>query len=267
MKTLLISLTLGGCISLLSCKDDFFSPDDRQSDDIHSRIELDMPKPDGTGKNTVSETDESLTVASNRPITLRVDNPFETVSHVEWMVNGEKIGEGNNLETILTEIGVHKLTVNYRIGKGRYHREVDVYTYVTKRLSFHITPEQNLCGRVAIGITQHLPNGGKIGPGYSKATVQEICTADGRKTATAANIEVNFFSQTPKLEVELIEPREVKDDSRTRFCVLIFFCIGGSPGSQIAAAQLYETYTYEGEALNQLKAGTYRSGACEITIH
>ncbi len=267
MKTLVTSLTLIGCILMMSCKDDLFSPDLGKNDDFHTHLAAEVPNPDGTGKSKVSEADESLTVATNQPITLKVDNSFEDITHVEWSVNGAKIGEGNHLETTIGEVGIHRLLATYRIGSKRYKREVDLYAYVTKRLSFRITPGRSICGQVAIGITQHLENGGKIGPGYSKATVQSICTSDEQKSATAANIEVNFFSNNPKLEVELIEPREVKSDASSKFCFLIFFCFGGKPDSQIAAAQLYETYPFEAGSLEGLKKGTYTSGTCALTIH
>src|SRR5690606_11595720 len=191
MKTLVTSLILIASTLLWSCKDDLLGLDRGKNDDFHTRIAAEVPKPDGTGKNTVRDEENSLTVAAQQPITLIVDNSFETITHVEWTVNGEKIGEGNHLQTTIDGAGIHQLSVNYRIGKQRYSKQLDVYAYVTKRLSFKIIPDRDVCGKVAIGITQHLGNGGKIGPGYSKATVQDICTTDGRKTATAANIEVN----------------------------------------------------------------------------
>ncbi len=267
MKALLLNLTLIGMLLHSACKNDLITPGGKDGKDMHSSIVAEVPKADGVGTTTVRESEGALTLAYDQPIALKVDNPFDAVGEVEWSLDGERIGTGNSLQTTIRQIGVHRLRVTYRVAGNRHARDLDVYAYVTKRLSFSITPTQAICGKVAIGITQYLEQGGKIGPGYSKATVQDICTTDGRNTATAANVEVNFFSHSPKLKVELIEPREVKDDSRTRFCLLIFFCIGGSPGSQIAAAQLYDTYAYEGGQLDNLQAGTYQSGACTLTIH
>lgn len=267
MKTIMATLSLIGSIMLMSCKDDLFGPDLEKNDDFHTHLAAEVPNPDGTGKTKVPERGESLTVVANKPITLKVANSFEDVSHVEWSINGTKIGEGNNLETTQDEIGVHRLLATYRIGKKHYKREIDLYVYVTKRLSFRITPGSAICGQVAIGITQHLENGAQIGPGYSKASVQSICTTGDQKSATVANIEVNFFSDNPKLEIELIEPRVVKSDASNRFCFLIFFCFGGTPDSQLAAAQLYETYRFESGSLKGLKEGIYTNGTCELTIH
>lgn len=214
----------------------------------------------------ISERNDMISLPVNKSVVISIDEFFGKVKDVKWKLNGSDIASGNQTDLSIPQKGVHKLGVEFKeVESGKNHsKEIKLYAFQQKYLSVIIKPKTEICGKVAIGVTQTL--GGyhneKIGPSYYKESVQQICSGT---SARYARIPVSVYDDRTTFAIDLIEPQEVKSDGGFKFC-LIFFCLGMNGGTYITAKQVYQTDTFNNSLTANVSNGTYTSGNTTLTI-
>lgn len=214
----------------------------------------------------VTEAYDMITLPANKTITISVNEFFAKVKNVKWKLNGSDLISGNNVDVTIPAMGVHKLSVEFKEAESgaSHNKEIKLYAFKQKYLSVTIKPQGEICGKVAIGVTQTLAGYGneKIGPSYFKESVQEICSG---ASAKYARIPVSVYDDKTSFAIELIEPQEVKSDANFKFC-LIFFCFGVNGGTYITAKQVYQANSFSAAQTSNLSNGTYVSGNTTLAI-
>ncbi|HOZ84216.1 MAG TPA: hypothetical protein PK191_01925 [Niabella sp.] len=242
-------------------------------EDNFFEISAAMPNLNNTTTN-IQEMNGSITLPVANQLTLMIQENFAKVKDVKWKVDGSTIASGNLAPIVLEKqgvgIGVRKLNVEFtEVESGKKHnKEIKVYIFKQVYLSLQISPGSNICGEVAIGITQTLNSFGseKIGPVYLEKSLQNICSSSQNKTAGIARLAMNIYDRNTSFSIDLIEPLKSTKTTKAGFCFL-FFCIGGSTTTTtISPKQVYQTDNFSASATNQVSFGKFTSGNTSLTI-
>ncbi len=86
---------------------------------------------------------------------MRVGESHRKVHDIQWNVNGKQIASGNDATITIPEIGVYTLNVKFKETESgtAHNKAIKLYVYKEVNLSAMITPNKNICGEVALGIT------------------------------------------------------------------------------------------------------------------
>lgn len=231
--------------------------------------------PTGSGVNAdVTEFNGKISVPVDKVLTLKIDEFHAKVKDVNWKVNGNVVASGNNVPIHFNkqnvDIGVRTMNVEFtEVASGKKHnKELRLYVFKQKDISVLITPKSNICGEVAIGVTQTLNsyNNEKIGPVYIKESIQNICTNSQNKTAGIAKVAMNVYDPNTSFTVDLIEPLVSSSSNKVGFCFL-FFCVGTSTNNTvITPKQVYQSDSFSASATNNVSNGKFTSGNTVLTI-
>lgn len=229
----------------------------------------------GSGTNgEITEADGKISVPVDKQLTLSIDEFFSKVKDVKWKINGNVISSGNKstiqLDKQNIDIGVKKMYVEFtEVESGKKHnKELKLYIFKQKYISVLISPKSNICGEVAIGVTQTLNsyNNEKIGPAYIKESIQNICSNSQNKTAGIAKIAMNLYDPNTSFTIDLIEPLVSSSNNKLGFCFL-FFCFGTSiNNTTITPKQVYQSDSFSASATNNVSFGSFTSGNTVLTI-
>lgn len=221
-------------------------------------------------KAEVKEENGGITLPTNKKITLSVKGFSREVKDVEWIANGTTIAKGNNVDATLSSIGLGILNVKFKeVESGKKHnKEIKLYAFKQLNLSVEITPNNNICGEVAVGVSQTLTSYGneKIGAFYLENSVQNICTSGTNKSARIARIPISVYDNKTNISIDLIEPQKTTTKDKVGFC-LLFFCLGSSSYSTtVTPKKIYGTDVFYASTTKNLTPGKYKSGNTTLMI-
>lgn len=221
------------------------------------------------GGASISENEGALTIPFNTPVKFNISEASRTIKNVEWIANGKKIAADNDAVISINDIGVYDLNVKFKeTSSGSTHnRTLKLYVYKEITLSATITPNKNICGEVAIGITTESSNTGKFGPNYLLNSIQQICTTDTKKTGSIARVPIKIYDANTSISIDLIEPnKSTSTKTHFGFCFL-FFCVGGGANNTVVnPLQVYQTDQFSASLTKNLKPGQYATGGTILTI-
>lgn len=252
---------------------DSYTYNDKGLDDSFFDISASLPNLNNTA-STINESGGSIILPVDKNLNLNVKEVHRTVKSVKWIVNGKVIATGNNASVELLnkgiDIGVGKLNVEFTEEKsGRKHnKELKLYAFKQVNISVQITPKTNICGEVAIGITQTLTSFGneKIGPLYMEKSIQNICSSGQNKTAGIARIPLNIYDKKTTFSIDLIEPLKSTSNRNSGFWILFFWIGFSSSNVTISPKQIYQSDSFTASATNNVSFGNFTSGNTVLTI-
>ncbi len=220
------------------------------------------------GNQNANEIDRTLSIPFNTQTKLRVGESHRKVHDIQWNVNGKQIASGNDATITIPEIGVYTLNVKFKETESgtAHNKAIKLYVYKEVNLSAMITPNKNICGEVALGITTESSSAGKFGPMYLTNSVQQVCTTDTKKTANIARVPIKVYDANTTISIDLIEPNKTYTTIRGELCFL-FLCFGGSSTKTVVnPLQVYQTDQFSPSSTKNLKPGQYSSGGTVLTI-
>lgn len=254
-------------------KTETYSLPKKSYDDSQFEISAVVPGINNTNSN-ITESNSSITLPVDRQVNLTIKETFAKVKDVKWLINGTTITTGTVAAVELNkkgfDIGIKKLNVEFtEVESGKKHnKELKLYVFKQVNISLEISPKNNVCGEVAIGITQTLGSFGneKIGPVYIDKSIQNICSTSQNKVARIARLAINIYDPNTSFSIDMIEPLRVTTKNTLAFC-FFFICIGvPTTTTTISAKQVYQTDNFSASATNQVSFGKFTSGNTSLTI-